>query len=73
MARQLHIVCHAPGMIRGGMRHPPHAVHALDAFAPEDLAEMIADPSMTLIVGDVVETVDAVLTPQADPKSQKKA
>jgi hypothetical protein len=52
MAQQLHIVCHRPGLRRGGVTHPAHQVHAPDAFSAEQLAEMLAEPELTLIFGE---------------------
>jgi hypothetical protein len=51
------IVSRRPGMIRGGRQHPPVAVYsaeqALD-FTPHQLADIAAEPEMTMVVGEVV-------------------
>lgn len=67
MAAQLHIVCHRPGLRRGGVTHPAHQAHAADAFTAEQLAELLAEPELTLILGELFASAKAPLP----AKSQK--
>ena len=64
MAQQLHIVCHRPGLRRGGVTHPAHRAHAADAFTAEQLAELLAEPELTLILGEMVASAEAVQPPK---------
>jgi len=49
---KLLIACAHPGLIRGGQRHPPFAVHELDAFNRAQMEEMLREPSLSLAIGE---------------------
>ena len=60
---QLHITCSRPGgIIRGGIRHEPHAAHDVAAFTPVQLREMLAEPELSLVIGEkfTAAHVDAI-------------
>ena len=48
------IVNRRPGMIRGGHQHPAVAAHASDAFAPEQWADIVREPEMTVVAGIII-------------------
>jgi hypothetical protein len=70
-AVSLHICCVRPGLMRGGVRHPRHAVHAADAFTAAQIAELLAEPALTVILGGQVATAAAVAAAAA-PKTPAK-
>ena len=57
------IVSVIPGRIRGGIAHPRAAEHALGALSREQLAEIAADPTLTIVRGELVtaDTLGAFL------------
>lgn len=66
---KLHIVCLRPGgMNRGGARHEGHKTHELDAFTPDQLREMHADPNLALILGGDALTEDHIAEHEAAAK-----
>ncbi len=68
MPVELHIICHRPGMFRAGVAHPRHASYPLDTFEPAALAELLHEPQLTLIRGELMADVLAGhKVPPADP------
>lgn len=51
MKAELHIACTRPGLIRGGVAHPRHASYPLAHFTEAQLAEMLAEPELVLVLG----------------------
>ena len=70
---KIHVVCHRPGLIRGGHRNPPHAVHDIGFHTPEQLRELIAEPEITVISGDLLTEADIAAIEASPPKLAKKA
>lgn len=59
----LRIIAKKPGFRRAGMAHPDHAVdHRLDAFTPDEVKALLAEPML------VVQELDV-----PDPEPEKKA
>ena len=52
--RAIVIACARPGLIRAGVRHPAVASHALDAFTPEQLRELLAEPALRVVIGEAL-------------------
>ena len=48
------VTCTRPGLIRGGVRHPRAASYADGHFSPEQLAELLAEPEIVVVRGEVV-------------------
>jgi hypothetical protein len=70
------ILCRRPGMIRAGVSHPGVAVHAPGAFTADQMLELIAEPEITVVIGEVLsaEGVAALFAkPAADAKGKKTA
>ena len=61
----IHVFCARPGLRRAGVEHPTHTAHKRGAFTAEQLAEMVADPLLTVVVGDQV-TAESLLPPPAE-------
>jgi hypothetical protein len=59
-------------MNRGGARHDKHMLYALEAFTPEQLREMIADPDIVLIHGGEELTEANVAAIEAKPAAKTK-
>ena len=76
---KLHVVCHRPGLIRGGRPNPAHAVYSHGDITPEQLAELASEPQITLIVGrtlsddDLAALAEIVAERKADEATDKKA
>lgn len=72
---QIIIVCRRPGMIRGGSAHGPVATYARSAFTHAQLADIVGEPEMTVVVGEVVSLERlAEWAPKPDkPEKAKKA
>ncbi len=71
---ELHICSSRPGYIRGGMRHPAYAAHHLGTFTDAQLADIVNDPALTVIVGSRVSLSTLALArapvePQPVPKA----
>ena len=49
---RLHIACVRPGFIRGGRPHPQAAEYELTDFTAAQLREMLAEPALSLVVGE---------------------
>ncbi len=47
----VHILCLRPGLRRGGIAHPAHAVHARVDLTREQLVAILADPLLVVVVG----------------------
>lgn len=54
----LHVFCRRPGLIRGGRPHSAHTSYGPGIFTRDQLAEMEAEPEITLIVGRVAAKQD---------------
>ena len=67
------VVCHRPGLIRGGRSHPPVASYAPEDFTPEQFGELVAEPEIILVMGELVteENISAVLASAPDKKARK--
>ena len=78
--RALVIACSRPGLLRGGVRHPAIARHALDAFTPEQLRELLAEPALAVAIGeplspqflDEMEATRRAQAPAAGNRPEKK-
>ena len=72
--RALVIVCSRPGLIRAGRPHPPVATYDVADFTREDLEEMLAEPELTLVFGDLTTTdmLDAMVESGAEPAPKKR-
>lgn len=51
---QIHVLCHRPGMNRGGRANPRHAAYDFGVHTPAQLRELLAEPEVTVLVGDVL-------------------
>ena len=77
MAELMRIVvsCRRPGLIRAGRPNPGVAVYAPGDFTEEQLAELVAEPEITVVVGEVLtlETIPAMFAPAnaSEPKARK--
>lgn len=70
MAKILRITSKRDGFRRGGMAHPATATdHAIDAFTKEQLAQIKAEPMLTVEEIDVKSKSD---DSDKDSKSEKK-
>lgn len=52
------VVCRRPGLIRAGIRHPAVAEYPAADFSAEQLAEMLAEPELTLVIGRLMTEAD---------------
>lgn len=70
---QVHVICHRPGMHRGGRANPPHAAHDHGVHSPEQLRELLAEPQITVIVGEKLTEAHVVAIEAAvEAKKTKK-
>ena len=71
------IACHRPGMIRGGRPHPPvqsyTAAEAVAAFTPEQLADIVGEPEIVVVIGErvAIEQIDAAAAAMADAAAEE--
>ena len=70
---KLHVICHRPGMHRGGRTNPKHAAYDLGDHSPEELAALRAEPEITLIVGDLLTDEHAAEGAKAHKAAKKSA
>jgi hypothetical protein len=52
------VVCHRPGLIRAGKRHPKVESYLVTQFTADQLREMLAEPELTIVVGHPLTTAD---------------
>ena len=52
------VTCTRPGLIRGGVRHPRAASYEDGHFTAEQLAELLAEPEIVIVRGDVLTSAD---------------
>lgn len=65
------IVSRRPGMFRGGRAHPPVAEYALDAFTHEQLADIVGEPEMSVVVGQLLTPdIMAARAPKPEPEPE---
>lgn len=75
----LHVFCRRPGLIRGGRSNPASASYELGVFTAAQLAELCAEPEITLLVGHAPDEAElAALAKEepevaAKPKAREKA
>ena len=73
------IVNRRPGLIRGGKAHPAVAAHTLDGFSPEQWADIVGEPAITVVAGSVVTPTDLhgifarIALAPAEARAAKKA
>jgi hypothetical protein len=77
---QIHVLCHRPGMNRGGRANPRHAAYDFGVHTPAQLRELLAEPEVTVLVGDVLTEAlvaaaeaEAAKTEAGAAKTGKKA
>jgi hypothetical protein len=47
----LHVICHRPGLVRGGRAHPAWASYEPGAFTLAQLGDLDKEPAITLLIG----------------------
>lgn len=52
------VTCTRPGLIRGGVRHPRAHTYAEGHFSAAQLEEMLNEPEIVIVRGDVVTSAD---------------
>lgn len=71
---QIHVFCHRPGMNRGGRSNPRHAAYDFGVHTPAQLRELLAEPEVTVLVGDALTEADiAAMELEADVKKAEGA
>jgi hypothetical protein len=70
---QIHVICHRPGMFRGGRSNPPHAAYEPGDHTPAQLRELLAEPQTTVIHGDLLteDMIAALEAHQANAAASK--
>ena len=66
---KVHVFCSRPGMFRGGRKNPRHAAYAPDVHTPAELRDLLADPEVTVVIGDEL-TADHPLTVDKPAKAK---
>ncbi len=52
------VVCRRPGLIRGGLRNGVCDRYDAGTLAPAQLAELVAEPEITVVLGSVITAED---------------
>jgi hypothetical protein len=71
----IHVMSQFEGRHRGGRHNPPHASYADGEHSPDELRQLLGDPTIKVIVGGEVLTEDYIagLEETAAKKSSGKA
>ena len=66
-----HVICHRPGLFRGGKANPSHAAYESGDHSADELSQLLAEPLTQVIVGDELteDGIPALIAPRA--KSSK--
>lgn len=67
----LHVICHRPGLIRGGRSNPASASYEPGAFTAAQLAELAAEPEITLLLGHTPDEEDLAALAKPDEEDGK--
>lgn len=73
MATKIHVVCSMPGRHRGGRANPPHAVYDLGDHTPEQLRDLLTDPTIHVVIGEPLTERHIAELESADAAKAEKA
>lgn len=67
---KIHVVCHRPGLHRGGRSNPAHAVYDIGEHTPAQLRELLGEPEVRVVIGHALTEPHIVKMEQEAQETQ---